>query len=125
MAASGLRAMKRVAKWSLVLVSGCLLAVLILGPWLALLLWTLFHNTKPPQIAEGIIPTSGRRDYAAIGAGLNSALQRTFPVGTSEAVLVSTLQRQGFKPLPPPPADCLPPGQRPPIGGGDQPRWGP
>jgi hypothetical protein len=116
--------MKRVVGWSLaVLGAGLAVATIlfpakVLVPPLFALYWvsTLFHNTKPPPIAEGIVLVSDPTRFAEVSARLSSVLQQKFPAGTSEAVLKSTLQRQGFKPIPPPPADCVRPGVTPPIG---------
>jgi hypothetical protein len=47
---------------------------------------------------------------------LTELFRRKFPTGTSGDTLRSTLLDHGFKPLPTPPADCLPPGQSGPIG---------
>jgi len=56
------------------------------------------------------------RDEWAGWQGNSTLLQQKFPAGTSEAALKSTLRRQGFKPLPPPPADCLRRGETQQIG---------
>ncbi|HUI96948.1 MAG TPA: hypothetical protein VLX44_14410 [Xanthobacteraceae bacterium] len=102
--------------WSLVVlalgfvVAAALFPRTVLVPVLVGLFWvtTLFHNTTPPPIAEGVVLTGDPTRIMEVGARLTTVLQQKFPVGTSESVLKSTLSRQGFKPVPPP-ASCLMP----------------
>jgi hypothetical protein len=47
---------------------------------------------------------------------LTAAIRRTVADGGKEEALRAVLGAQGFRPLPPPPADCLQAGQRPILG---------
>lgn len=76
---------------------------------LALLVQPLVSNTHPPPIAEDQLVVANRgKDEAS--HNLSSMLQRRFPAGSSENVLISTLSTQGFKPylLAPNQGRCLP-----------------
>jgi hypothetical protein len=76
----------------------------------------LIHNAHPPPIAGDQIAGASWQNQAEVSRKLTELLQRKFPTGTSEDLLKSTLANQGFKPLPPPPGDCVPRGQSPPVG---------
>lgn len=92
-------------------------ALFILNPLGAvMLLHSLIGNKHPPPIAEDQLAGASWQNEAEPGAKLTTLLQRKFPIGTNEDTLRATLSSQGFKPLPPPPADCLPAGQPAPIG---------
>ncbi|WP_119270610.1 hypothetical protein [Taklimakanibacter deserti] len=92
-------------------------AFIILNPLGAvILLYSLVGNTHPPAIAEDQFAGASWPSRTEASAKLTTLLQRKFPVGTSEDALRATLSSQGFKPLSPPPADCLPAGQPAPIG---------
>jgi hypothetical protein len=110
--------MKRIAMWSLALLKWCVLPTVVLAVAVAGVLWvySLFFNHRPPQIAQGVVFTNDPRSYEDVSARLSTVLQQTFPVGTGEAALKSTLLRQGFRPLPPPPPNCLKPGESPRVG---------
>jgi hypothetical protein len=82
----------------------------------AILIQPLIAHTHPPPIAEDQLADASWRNQAEATRKLTALMQRKFPTGSSEGALKSTLQNQGFKPLPPPPVDCLPPGQPPPVG---------
>ncbi len=85
-----------------------------------LLLEILFHplleNTRPPTIAADQFGGATFQNQRETNAKLNALFQQKFPAGTSEGTLKATLLGQGFKPLPPPRPDCLPQGQRAPVG---------
>jgi hypothetical protein len=85
-----------------------LLALVLVNP--------LISNTHPPAIAQGQITAQDWGHWHDVSRKLTGVLEREFPVGTSEAALKSTLRGQGFKPLPAPPADCLPAGEAAPVG---------
>jgi hypothetical protein len=80
------------------------------------LLAPLFNNLAPPPIAEGQVTHEDWLHWEAASKKLTAVLEQWFPVGSGEAALRSTLLKQGFKAIPPPPASCIPPGQSPPIG---------
>jgi hypothetical protein len=115
--------MKRIALWTLLWLGA---TVLVLGPqkvFVIVLASTLIVGSMfdtrpqtPPPIAEGQITDGDWRNWEGGSGKLTAVLERTFPAGTSEHVLKSTLLGQGFKPLPPPPPNCLPPGQFGPPG---------
>jgi hypothetical protein len=69
-------------------------------------------NHSPPAIARGIVlgPRGGPNER------LTASLRSAFPNGAKEESLRAALVAQGFEALPPPPADCLPAGQRPTLG---------
>jgi hypothetical protein len=83
---------------------------------IGVLIAPLIHNTHPPPIAEDQLAGATWQNQAEVSRKLNELLQRKFPTGTSEDSLKSTLANQGFKLLPPPPGDCVPRGQSPPVG---------
>src|SRR6266567_4613449 len=111
--------MRRLGKWILiafVLVVGAVVLLFILDPagtvlLAGVILAPLFWNSGPPPIAEGLTAGGEEGDRK-----LTAVLERRFPNGTREVDLKSALLRQGFHPVPPPPADCLLPGQDAPIG---------
>jgi hypothetical protein len=82
----------------------------------AIFLQPLLANTRPPPIAEDQLAGANWQNQGEASRKLNGLLQRRFPAGTSEVTLRSTLLNQGFKPPPPPRADCVPPGQPTPVG---------
>jgi hypothetical protein len=105
--------MKRIVAWLLSTLAWCVLPSLAVIVALISFLWIdgLFHNHRPPQIAAGVDLISGNAD-----ALWSAVLHQKFPPGTSEATLKSTLLSEGFTPVPPPPANCLRPGDRPKVG---------
>ncbi len=83
--------------------------------FVTMLVYPLFGNTSPPSMfAADIAGMWFKWDEA--GRKITTHLQEQFPAGTSEAALKSALAKQGFKPLPPPPANCVPAGQQVPVG---------
>jgi hypothetical protein len=74
-------------------------------------------NHHPPKIFEGQISDGQAwRDPEHASRKLTALLEQKFPTGTTDSVLKSELLGQGFKFLPPPPPNCLPPGQSAPVG---------
>jgi hypothetical protein len=71
--------------------------------------------SPPPKIAQDFFGPGPRRDDQTISKLFSSRLQEKFPVGGNETALVNELGKEGFRPLRPPPRDCLPPGQQPPL----------
>jgi hypothetical protein len=108
----------RVAQWIVAIVLVVVALIICIPGWIILTI-ILSPEEGPPQIVEELTgklraPNSG--NVAEIDKNLIALLRRKFPVGTSEDSLKSTLLAQGFKPLPAPKADCIPPGQPPPMG---------
>ena len=99
---------------ALLLLTG--LALFLLTPAATrLLVDDLLHpaiaNTTPPAIFADQLPAEPVADKAETSRQLTARLQHKFPVGTTEATLKQTLQAQGFKPVDPPPQDCVQPVQ--------------
>jgi hypothetical protein len=82
---------------------------------LAMLVYPLFGNTSPPAMLKADV-TGMWLKWDEASRKLTSHLQREFPIGTAETKLKSALLKQGFKPLPPPPSDCVPAGRELPPG---------
>ena len=96
-------------------------ALFILSPTalllvLAIIFNSIFANTSPPPIVENTLAGANFGNRDEVNQNLTVLLRRKFPIGTSEDHLKSTLSGQGFQPLPPPPANCIPPGQPQPVG---------
>jgi hypothetical protein len=92
-------------------------AIVILNPTAAwLILGWLAANHHPPSFLQGQFSEADFRDPKGASQKVTATLRQRFPVGTSEAAFKADLLRQGFKPMTPPPADCLPKGQRAPVG---------
>jgi len=114
--------MKRIGKWILIafaLVIGAVAVLLYLKPQMLLtaaIIVTMLFNPGPPPIAEGQITSNEWMHWEEGGRRLTAVLERRFPNGTPESSLKSVLLKQGFHSIPPPPADCLPPGQVAPVG---------
>jgi hypothetical protein len=68
--------------------------------------WLSGYPTTQPPITEGQITGEDRRDVRAGSRKFANVLMSRFPPGTSEAVLRSTLQEQGFRFPEPRAADC-------------------
>lgn len=65
-------------------------------------------NAKPPAMfADEVDGAQGSPQE--ISRRLTARLQHDFPLGTKEETLRSTLLAQGFRPLPPPPLNCVQP----------------
>jgi hypothetical protein len=105
---------------SLAVIVVAVVALSILHPealWIiAIFVNQLFVNTTPPPIAENTLVGANWGNRVEVNQKLAAVIQRNFPAGTNEDSLKSVLASQGFKPLPPPPADCIPPGQVQPVG---------
>jgi hypothetical protein len=113
---------KRIGKWVLIalaLIFAALAILFLVKPdtlLVAAIILTMLFNPGPPPIAEGQITSNEWMHWEEGGRKLTAVLERRFPNGTPEFDLKSVLLKQGFHPVPPPPADCLPPGQIPPVG---------
>jgi hypothetical protein len=112
------------ARWTVGVILGCLalpvLAFIVLRPeaaiiMVAVLVYPLFGTTHPPPMFEADLAGMWNK-WDEASRKITARLQEQFPAGMTEAVLKSTLIKQGFKPLPPPPADCVPAGQQMPVG---------
>ena len=120
--------MRRVFRWTIRVGLGILAAIVVAGAGLyvwnpegalifaLVVLQPLIANSQPPAIAEGQITAADWMHWDDGSRKLTAIFERRFPVKSSEVALKSTLLEQGFKPLPPPRPDCLPQGQRAPIG---------
>jgi hypothetical protein len=114
--------MKRIGKWILIafaLILGALAVLFFIKPetfLVAAIIVTMLFNPGPPPIAEGQITSSDWLHWDEGGRKLTAVLERRFPNGTPESDLNAVLLKQGFHSIPPPPADCLPPGRSAPVG---------
>ena len=108
--------MKRSAIWFLAILA--LLAV-VFSPTarlvMGILIAGLLYNSTPP-IAQGVITKEDWPHFEAASRKLTEVLQSKFPVGSREDILKSILLDQGFRPIVPPPSNCIPPGQQVPVG---------
>lgn len=86
-------------------------AIILVG----MLVFPLVGNTHPPPMFDADIAGMWLK-WDEASQKINGHLRKQFPAGTTEAALKSALANQGFRPLPPPPADCVPGGQQMPIG---------
>ena len=77
-----------------------------------ILLQPLTANMHPPAIFADEMAGSQPPDWAETGRRLTARLHQKFPLGTTEDTLQKALLAEGFKPLPPPPSDCVPPVQK-------------
>lgn len=108
--------MKRSAIWFLAILA--LLAV-VFSPTARLVMGILIAgllNSGPPPIAQGVITKEDWPHFEAASRKLTEVLQSKFPVGSREDILKSILLDQGFRPIVPPPSNCIPPGQQVPVG---------
>jgi hypothetical protein len=107
---------KRSAIWFLAILA--LLAV-VFSPTARLVMGILIAgllNSGPPPIAQGVITKEDWPHFEAASRKLTEVLQSKFPVGSREDILKSILLDQGFRPIVPPPSNCIPPGQQVPVG---------
>lgn len=106
-----------IALWFLILPTVGLVAAVLITPevllFLAVLITPLLANTNPPPIVRNELVDAPR---GADSQDVSALFQRKLPAEMSEDALKSALAKQGFKPLPAPAADCIPPGQPSPIG---------
>lgn len=116
-----LRWIIRISLVFLAVITAAIAALFIVNPTgalllVAMLIHPLVANTSPPSIAESELAGANLENKADVDRNLTALLRRKFPVGTSEDSLKSTLLGQGFTPLPPLAANCIPPGQPQPMG---------
>ena len=114
--------LRRAVKWVGATAAGLVIAVVVLivvSPKMRLMAVVivsfLFADQTPPPIAKGIVLRQWFADFGGADAELTAALER-IGLGANEDTFRSSLVAQGFKPLPPPPADCLPAEQQHPVG---------
>lgn len=92
-----------------------LLLVALLDPHgrlvVRILLQPLIANMHPPAMFADEMVGSQPPDRAETDRRLTARLHQKFPLGTTEDTLQKALLAEGFKPLPPPPSDCVPPVQ--------------
>ncbi len=114
--------MKRIGKWALTafaLLAGAFAVLFVVKPdtlLVAAILLAMLLNPGPPAIAQGQITGADWNHWEEGGRKLTAVLEQRFPDGTPESDLKSVLLKQGFRPIPPPRPDCLPPGQQAPVG---------
>ncbi len=112
--------------WSFALLFAAIATVIAVVPTtlpaLHLVFWllvgSLVANHNPPSIASGIASRNNKIDPVELnknGQAFQTLLQLTFPIGTKVEKLERELRRQGFRPMPPPPRNCLPAGQSAPT----------
>jgi hypothetical protein len=82
---------------------------------LGILIQSLVGNTKPPEMYKAEIAGTWTK-WDEANRHLTARVQQQFPPGTPENTLKSLLLKQGFKPLLPPPADCVKAGEQAPLG---------
>jgi hypothetical protein len=106
--------MKRVALLTLIALALSGVALLVYLP-MRLVVSALLSIGRPPAIARAEMTD---QDWTRTDAGrkFTAVLARKFPEGTKENALISGLVAQGFRFPEPPPDNCIPPGQPPPIG---------
>lgn len=114
--------MKRYALWllaMLAILTAALSGLLFLSPS-ARLVTGLFiaglSDPGPPPIAQGVITQEDWPHFEAASIKLTKVLQSKFPAGSKDDVLRSTLTSQNFRPVDPPPSDCVPADQPAPAG---------
>lgn len=81
---------------------------------MGILIAGLLYNSPPP-IAQGVITKEDWPHFEAASRKWTKVLQSKFPVGSREDILKSILLDQGFRPIEPPPSNCIPPGQQVPL----------
>ena len=115
--------MKRSAIWFLAilaLVAAPLSGLFVFSPTarlvMGILIAGLLNDPRPPPIAQGAITKEDWPHFEAASRKLTEVLQSKFPVGSREDILKSILLDQGFRPIVPPPSNCIPPGQQVPVG---------
>jgi hypothetical protein len=114
--------MKRSAIWFLAilaLVAATLSSLFVFSPTARLVMGILIaglFNPGPPPIVQGVITKEDWPHFEAASRKLTEVLQSKFPVGSREDILKSILLGQGFRPMRPPPSNCIPPGQQVPVG---------
>jgi hypothetical protein len=112
---------KRFAIWLLAilaLVAATLSGLFVFSPAarlvMGILIAGLLYNSPPP-IAQGVITKEDWPHFEAASRKLTKVLQSKFPVGSREDILKSILLGQGFRPIEPPPSNCIRPGQQVPL----------
>src|SRR5258708_4013596 len=79
---------------------------------MGILIAGLLNDSRPPPIAQGAITKEDWPHFEAASRKLTEVLQSKFPVRSREDILKSILLDQGFRPIEPPPSNCIPPGQQ-------------
>jgi hypothetical protein len=82
---------------------------------MAALFCATLMGCSPPPIVDGI-RCDDWRDCSAASRQFTAAVQRRFPIGSSQAALEAELLRQGFRHLTPAIARCSLPGEAGEIG---------
>ena len=114
--------MKRYALWPLAILAiltAALSGLLFVSPSASLVTGIFIAGLSdpgPPPIAQGVITEEDWPHFEAASIKLTKVLQTKFPTGSKAEVLKSTLTDQHFRPVDPPPSDCIPPDQAAPAG---------
>ena len=108
-----LRWVTRIGLGLLAILAAGVAVLFFLNPEATLLLFAILinpivSNTRPPAIVADELVGASWQKRGEINRNIDALFQRKFPEGTSEEILRSALLREGFKPLPPPPANCIP-----------------
>ncbi len=70
----------------------------------SLLIWVYFtNNWHPPEMFSHLFASGDQGDQTAQDKAITQILQRTFPLGTTVGDLKSSLSKEGFQVIPPPP----------------------
>ncbi len=108
----------RISLWFMAVLAAAIAVILVLNPnnviFIGVFLQHVFGNTRPPRIAKDQLVGMNWSTGKEASERLTASFHRKFPTGSSVSELRSTLLSQGFEP--PPPANCLPPGQLAPSG---------
>lgn len=112
---------KRVLALSTAAFALAIATIVLVAPQSALLLTSavlqeMFGRTEPPPIMKGHITAADWLKWDDAEQKITAMLNTRFPPGTDAALLESTLLAQGFEFPKPPPPDCVPRGERVPIG---------
>ena len=115
--------MKRFAIWFLAilaLVAATLSGFFVFSPTarlvMGILIAGLLNDSRPPPIAQGVITKEDWPHFEAASRKMTEVLQSKFPVGSRVDILKSILLDQGFRPIKPPPSNCIAPAQQVPVG---------
>lgn len=76
----------------------------------SLLSWIyITNNWHPPEMFSQLFASRNPVDQVAQDSAITQILQTSFPLGTAVSDLKSSLSKEGFQDIPPPPSDCVPP----------------
>ncbi|RVC60110.1 MAG: hypothetical protein EOS65_18315 [Mesorhizobium sp.] len=67
------------------------------------------NNWHAPEMFSQLFASGNHTDQTAQDSAITQILQTAFPVGTVVSDVKSSLSKEGFQDIPPPPLDCVPP----------------